>query len=81
MTSNSPTNTFYVKEFNPDPNSNSFDFGTQGGDFQDTILYPKKTRWYNDNKGSKAITIMTTMPQSDNNVNLGKNNFKGKFFK
>jgi len=72
---------FDVKEFNPDPNSNSFDFGTQGGDFQDTILYPKKTRWYNDNKGSKAISIMTSMPKSDNNVNLGKNNFKGKFFK
>jgi len=66
---------FEVKEFNTDQKSNSYDFGTQNGEFEDTILYPKRSRWYNDNKGNKAVSVMTTMPQQDRNPNSSKGRF------
>jgi len=69
-----------VSEFQPDPNSNSLDYGKSGGVFEDTIINPKRSRWYYDNKGTKSMTRMGIGVPRGQNQNLNVSKFPGKFF-
>jgi hypothetical protein len=69
-----------VSEFQPDPNSNSSDYG-RNGMFEDTVTNPKRSKWYYDNKGTKSITRMGIRVPRGQNQNLNVTKYPGKFFK
>ncbi len=72
--------TFDTNAFRSDPNcsnltwSNAFDYISNDGNFKDTIIYPKRTKWFNHLKrtGVSSTNSLTKIDNSDRLVNRQK---------